>query len=453
MESLLEEMLRHRGPQGSPLASVRSLARLCGRSPQTVQKVLRLLNDQGEIHSMPRKGSYWGTTPATPATPAIPVVRSIDPAAKARERLLSDLRCGAYHPHRDLPPHQFLSQIYGVSARSIGRLLEGFVETGILERRGRAHVLSQPGRPPSHGTILLVSRCDVHGQLRFDSERETDFMKSVHREGRERNLRIVVAGWHQDDGGRFLDQQGRELRPESLPGVLLGAIASTWLVQEPRRLLERLWRLHHPVSVWWEHPKASFPAPSPKRPSTVGFNLSFGPAPGITVGRHLRALGYREIAFLSPFHASEWSRMRLLGLREGLADGGAIVEAFVDERFESAWHYRQAAHDDQAGEAMVRQVMQDMVEKARARGIPCWVVVNDHVARIALETLRERGWPRPHLVSFDNSSVCDGFQIDAFEFHTEGMVRQMIYHLLQPKAHLFRQGGLHEMVGRLALRS
>jgi len=32
-------------------------------------------------------------------------------------------------------------------------------------------------------------------------------------------------------------------------------------------------------------------------------------------------------------------------------------------------------------------------------------------------------------------------------------VRQMIYHLLHPSAHLFRHGGLHEMVGRMALRS
>jgi len=33
------------------------------------------------------------------------------------------------------------------------------------------------------------------------------------------------------------------------------------------------------------------------------------------------------------------------------------------------------------------------------------------------------------------------------------MVRQMIYHILQPGADLFRHGGLHEMVGRMALRS
>lgn len=451
METLALELLRHRGPDGAPLPTVRALAEQFDRSPQTIQKALRLLKARGEVHSLPRKGCYWG---AAPKAPTFPAARPADPVTKARERLLSDLRCGAYHPHRELPPHQSLAQIYGISPRRIAQILEGFVETGILERRGRFHALAQPAIPPSHGTILLVSRCDAHGKLLLDSERETDFIKSVHREGRERNLRIVVAGWHEmERAGRFLDQQGRELSPELLPGALLGTIVSTWLVLEPVRLLERLWRLQRPVSVWWEHPRDSFPAPHPRRPSTVGFNLSFGPAPGVTVGRHLRMSGHRDIAFLSPFHASEWSQLRLAGLLEGLQDGAATVEAFTDSRFESAWHYRQAAGDDLAGEAMLRQVLQDMLEQTRIRHLPCWVAVNDHVARILLETLRERGWSRPHLVSFDNSSVCDAFQIDAFEFHTEGMVRQMIYHILKPSADLFRRGGLHEMVGRMALRS
>jgi DNA-binding LacI/PurR family transcriptional regulator len=185
----------------------------------------------------------------------------------------------------------------------------------------------------------------------------------------------------------------------------------------------------------------------------VGFNLSFGPAPGLTVGRHLRALGHRDIAFLSPFHASEWSQMRLQGILEGLEDGDASVEAFTNERFESAWHYRQSADSDATGSAMIRQVLREMLENSRLRHIPCWVAVNDHVAWLVLEELRERGWPRPYIVSFDNSSVCDTYQIDAFEFHTEGMVRQMIYHLLHPKARLFLGGGLHEMVGRLVLRN
>jgi DNA-binding transcriptional regulator YhcF (GntR family) len=450
MEALLQELMRHRLPDGSPLPPVRTLARAFDRSPQTLQKAIAILKERGEICSVPRKGCYWGASPQAPLYPDGP----IDRVAKARERLLADLRCGAYHPHRQLPPHRSLAQIYGVSPSRIGQILDGIVATGILERRGRALVLSQARSIQSHSSVLLVSRCDAHGRLQFDSERETDFMKSVHREGRERSLSIVVAGWHEaKEGGRFLDQQGNEIRPETLPGVLLGTIASTWLVHEPRLLLERLWRLRQPISVWWEHPKGRFPPPNARRPSTVGFNLSFGPAPGLTVGRHLRALGHRDIAYLSPFHASEWSQMRLRGLLEGLKDGDASVEAFTNERFESAWHYRQSTDSDAMGAAMIRQVLREMLENPRLRQIPCWVAVNDHVAWIVLEELRERGWPRPYIVSFDNSSVCDTYQIDAFEFHTEGMVRQMIYHLLHPKARLFLGGGLHEMVGRLVLRN
>jgi len=451
METLLQELMSRRLPDGSPLPSVRCLAREFDRSPQTLQKALRILKERGEICSVPRKGCYWGASPKTHVHPDGP----IDRMAIARERLLADLRCGAYHPHLELPPRRSLAQLYGVTASRIGQILEGIVAMGILERRGRSHVMSEPGSIQGHSSVLLVSRCDALGRLQFDSERETDFMKSVHREGRERNLRIVVAGWHEasDGGGRFLDQQGSEINPETLPGVLLGTIASTWLVHEPERLLDRLWRLRQPISVWWEHPKDRFPPPNARRPSTVGFNLSFGPAPGLTVGRHLRSHGFRDIAYLSPFHASEWSQMRLRGLLEGLQDGDASVEAFTNGRFESAWHYRQSAGSDQAGAAMIRQALREMLENPRLRHIPCWVAVNDHVTWLVLEELRERGWPRPYIVSFDNSSVCDTYQIDAFEFHTEGMVRQMIYHLLHPKARLFLGGGLHEMVGRLVLRN
>lgn len=449
MEDLIREILRHRRPDGAPLPSVRTLARQFDRSPQTVQKVLRVLKDRGLIHTLPRKGGYWGATSPKPVFPQEPVDRS----TKARERLLADLRCGVYHPYQDLPPLRSLAQLYGVPPSRLGPILEGFVATGILEHRGRSYGLAQPRSAQSRGTILLVSRCDAQGRLLFDSERETDFMKSVHREGRERNLRILVAGWNEAGGGRFLDQQGRELDPSALPGVFLGTIVSTWLVQDPDLLLERLHPLRQPISVWWEHPGRDFPSPRRYRPSTVGFNLSFGPTPGLTVGRHLRSREFRRIAFVSPFHASEWSRSRLAGLVEGLQDGEATVEAFTNDEFESAWHYRQAAGNDAAGAEMLRREVRRAIERMRATEFPCWVAVNDHVAWIVLEELREQGRPRPYLVSFDNSSICDTYQIDAFEFHTEGMVRQMIYHILQPKARLFQGGGLHEMVGRLVLRS
>jgi len=157
MESMIQELLRHRGPDGSALPSVRGMARQFDRSPQTIQKALKILKARGDIHSLPRKGCYWGAIPKAPAA----ADRRVDLVAKARERLLSDLRCGAYHPHRELPAQQSLSQIYGVSPSRIGQILDGFVETGILERRGRFHAPAQPISPPRHGTVLLAERYEL----------------------------------------------------------------------------------------------------------------------------------------------------------------------------------------------------------------------------------------------------------------------------------------------------
>jgi DNA-binding transcriptional regulator YhcF (GntR family) len=450
VRDLAEILLRHAGPDQSALPSVRALARFHGASPQTVHKALQRLRSRGIVHSIERKGYYWGT--ARKEEPQPPSHRQ-DRTARIRERLVSDLRCGVFHPLRDIPSPRALAQIYSTSPARIASILESLAHSGILIRRSRGFALAPPVVAVPRSTVLVVTRCDEQGKLIFDSERETDFMKSVHREGRELGMRIVVVGWHQQpSGGIFLDQLGRRVDPESLPGVFLGSIVSTWLILEPSRLLERIWMLRAPVSVWWEHPRGDFPRVHANHPTTVGFDLSFGPAAGIAVGRAIRGRNLPSVAFVSPFHGSEWSRARLDGLREGLSDSVTSVVDFADSRHENAWQFHQAGGVE-AGEDAILAILRGFLDRGDLAGHPVWVAVNDHVAFRLLELVRERGLRRPDLVSFDNSTICDAYQIDSFEFHTEGMVRQMLYHLLHPTARLYQEGGLHEMVGRMVLRN
>jgi hypothetical protein len=335
----------------------------------------------------------------------------------------------------------------------MGGILQDLADEGLLVRRGRSFGLPPPPRTVDQGTVLLATRCDRDGALLLESERLTDFVKSVRREGRERGLRIVVAGWCQDrEEGCFLDQDGRILEPRDLPGMLLGCVATTWLVRDPLELLGRLRATRVPVSVWWEHPPETFPRLA-EGANLVGFDISFGPSSGIAVGRHLRARGEGPVAFVSPFHAASWSHARLDGVREGLRGSGLVVEEFVDVRRGSAHEFHQAAGSVAGGERRLRQVVARLVEDLIPLSRPVWVAVNDHVAMILIHLLRRRGLRRPRIVSFDNSSASDSLQFDSFEFHTEGMVRQMLYHVLHPGARLFRGGGLHEMVGRLVVRS
>jgi DNA-binding transcriptional regulator YhcF (GntR family) len=443
-------LLAERKADGVALPSIRSLAAHFGVAPLTIHRALRVLQEGGRVHAVSRKGFFWGKEPIAVAS----LPRRSDRLAQTRERLVSDLRSGVFHPHRELPSRLALSQIYGIAPGRIGALLDELAESGTLLRRGRGFALPTPPRRAEEGTVLVVSRCDASGTLLLETERQTDFVKSVHREGRERALRIVVLGWCQDEGsGAFLNQDGVEVEPRSVPGILLGCLVSTWLVRDPRVLLGDLGKLRVPISVWWEHPPGEFPSGGSWKAPVLGFNISFGPSSGVVVGRHLRSAGTGPIAFVSPFHGGDWSRARLEGLLEGLRGTDIEIVPFVDEARASAWEHHQAEGGVAAGERRIRDILADFLDRRDLERNPVWVAVNDHTAVVLLDVLRERGRPRPYIVSFDNSSISDAHQIDSFEFHTEGMVRQMLYHVLHPKAHLFRDGGLHEMVGRLVLRT
>jgi len=449
MGELSERLLDERKPDGVALPSIRTLAAHFGVSPLTIHRALRKLEDEGRVHAVARKGFYWGRE----AVPVAGFPRRPDALGRARERLVSDLRCGVFHPHREMPSRLALSQIYGIAPGRVGILLDELADQGILLRRGRGFALPPPPGRVEEGTVLVASRCDASGTLLLETERQTDFVKSVHREGRERGLRIVVLGWCQDvGGGVFLDQDGVETDPRSLPGILLGCLASTWLVHDPRVLLRTLADLQVPISVWWEHPSGDFPRGRSRRSPLVGFDISFGTSSGAVVGRHLRDRGCASIGFVSPFHGGTWSRSRLEGLREGL-HGAAPVAEFVDDTRASAWEHHQAEGGVAGGERRIRGILAGFLDRMDPGNLPALVAVNDHTAVLLLDLLRERRLPRPYVVSFDNSSISDARQIDSFEFHTEGMVRQMLYHVLHPRARLFRDGGLHEMVGRLVLRN
>jgi hypothetical protein len=439
-----------RPESGTPLPSIRALARHFGVAPLTVHRALRRLQAAGHLHVLPRKGFYWGAPQA--AVPGLPA--RIDKFDEARNRLVTDLRCGVFHPHRELPPRGAMAPIYGLGAARLGRLLAELADQGLLERRGRGFALPPPPRRVVQGTVLVAMRCNPSGMLLLDTERQTDFVKSVHREGRERGLRIVILGWHQGDGGGlFLDQNGKTADPAALPGLLLGCLASTWLVQDPAEMLLRLRRLGAPISVWWEHAPEAFPRFAGPGPKVLAFDISFGKSSGIAVGRHLRTRGEGPVAFISPFHGSIWSRTRLAGIREALRGSGLALEAYVDDAKGSAWDYHQAEGSIARGERRIRALLRNLLKGLDPTRCPVWVLVNDHTAVIVLELLRRLGKPRPMLVSFDNSTASDTYQFDSFEFHTEGMVRQMLYHVLHPEAPLFKGDGLHEMVGRLVLRT
>lgn len=448
-ELVLDWLLEGRRSQGA-LPSVREIARRVGASPQTVQKAIATLAARGVVHVLPRKGAFWGEVPQPEPRGMLRNPAWLD----ARERFLADLRQGAYHPHRPLPSRKELASIYGLSQRRLASIADELVDRGVLVRKGRGLGLPPPLVRAGTSTVLVVVRCDPAGRILLESEREIDFVKSVRREARERDLRVVMAGYHESEpgGGRLLDPKGRPMRPGADGGVLLGCILSTWLLRDPTAAIRSLREAAVPIAVWWEHARGAFPRTGSRSSPLRGYDLSFGKAPGIEVGRRLAADGHREIAFLSPYHDNEWSRQRLLGIREAMeAEGGRVTE-IVDTGFQSLWHMERVAGGKSAGRQLLRRVLSRFLEHPGLEGIPAWVAVNDLAAAEILDLAAARGIETPRIVAFDGTSLGESLRFDSFEFHTDGMVRRMFHHILHPELADPASREVEEMVGRLVLR-
>lgn len=449
MRETLEAWLRsHRKEEGA-LPSIRELARQHGMAPLTVHRALRQLAKEGLVHALDRKGYFWGQPKGSAPRPLE------SPEERFSTRFLADLGQGAYHPWKELPPRKALGQVYGLDTRKVGRVLAQLAERGLLEMRGRKVFPAVPSPKNPGASVIVIVRCDPSGEFLMDSEREIDFIKSVRRELAERNLSMHRVGYLEQAGGRFLDHSGREIhlaKQIQAKGPHLGIILSTWLLQDPLALLRRLEKLALPLSVWWEHPAAEFPRRR-FRTGLAGFNLSFGASAGLAVGKHLASRGHLQVAFLSPFHNNDWSPARLRGLREGLLPWGGTVQAWVDDKVISAWHLEQSTGNPSAMRRVLEKTLLRFVEDKRLAAIPLWVMVNDLAAAAMQRLLRKRGGPSPRLMGFDNTSESERLGFDSFEFHTDGMVRQMLHHITHPKAELFTTEPLREMIGRVVLRS
>lgn len=450
------------GSAGSPLPSIRNLARHCGVSANTVQRALKILAARGAVYGLPGKGYYRGAGPA-PVPPLPPAGN--DGPGRIAESLQADLRKGDLDPFARLPPRKALADRYRVSTRTLRKALAALETRGALIRDGRTFRFRAGASALSGSRVILVTRCDSAGGLLLEGERELDFLKAAYRESRALGLELKVAGF--DPGGRLLDRQGRSIA--SMPGgrPILGFLVSTWLVPDVLGILARLRPYRLPVSIWWEHSRQAFA--KTRFPRNVAlFNLSFGERAGALVAETLFGLGHRRAVFLSPFHASAWSQQRLEGLRSGFRKvPGGEVAALVSDAHASPWTFQEeawkslrAARRGLAADdpKVMRRKRLNLARHVRGmlEAAPpdpeatAWVCVNDEVAEIVFAFLQSRrAGPAPYLISFDNSSASYRLGIDSFAFDAGAMVRQMLFHLTRPSAAGFPGPGLIDLEGRV----
>lgn len=423
---IVEVLLNQKHRIGEQLPPVRQLMASFNASSGTVQRALKELCRQEVVYSIPSKGYYWGKRPTISNHP--PVIQS--PIESLRSRFMLDWRSGYFSNDKTLPSLKELKARYHVSSSLLLRFLLEEQQSGFLGRIGKSRFfIKSIFQVEAKTEVLLITRCTPWGAFAPESEREVDFIRLVYRGAASRRLKLRLLGYNEETN-QWIDRNGVICRLEERKNTI-GAIVSTMLIQKPKPFLSALSHLSVPVSIWWEHPQEGFHQLFKKHPLWTFFNSTFGSVPGRMMGRFLLEKGVQKVVYISPYHASSWSKDRLTGLEES----ELIVSPITDSTYASPWDYRERARQNgpkNTVELRARDLLRQRLKKmiAKAPITEAWVCVNDQVAAIIMEFFElKKIQQKPYIIGFDNSSESYLLQFDSYDFNTEALVLQMFYHL------------------------
>jgi len=419
---------------GARLPSVRKVAASLHASTFTVFQAYKRLVEQGKIYGEHGNGYFWGQKPEI-------VVDAGEHETERLERLLlEDWKSGKISVDSTLPSIKDLCSVYGTTSGSMSRTLEMLRERGVLDRKGRGRYYFKNTRSSSVNLkeILLIMRCNPNGDFNGLGERELTFMQKVYAEARRNKLKVKALGYY-ENAGLFLDAAGNQVRLEDC-GDCFGAVVSTMLVFNVKRLFALLSRTRFPISVWWEHPLYDIPRALKKERRYAFFNLAFGDFPGRAVGHFLKDKEMERVAFISPYHMSMWSRDRLKGLKKVGLD---VIEA-TDASHASHFDFMQ----EKGAHELFSRILLKLVKEIPP--VDAWVVSNDRVG-VELLSLVEQGKLKrpPYMVSFDNSNDSYRNRLDSFEFSLDALAEQSVFHLVSPGVTLYRKDDFRELSGHV----
>jgi DNA-binding LacI/PurR family transcriptional regulator len=271
----------------------------------------------------------------------------------------------------------------------------------------------------------------------------------VYKNAGAEHYKLILLGLNEKTG-MLIDRSGKPRKLTDFRNAV-GAVLSTLLVMEPKKLLQLFAEVPYPVAVWWEQPVQSLPDRYLHKDNWTFFNSTFGPGPGKEMGKYLLSRGVHDVAFFSPYHDSSWSIERLEGLREV----GLSVLDCTDDEFASPWDYKQIAREkvekhsvESYARELLKRKMISILENCDYGQIPI-VCVNDDVASALLE-LQEEGriGPLGPLYAFDNSAESYLLRLPSYDFNTQALVDRMFYSLVNRDA--FRmQHRIQQVLGQV----
>ena len=223
------------------------------------------------------------------------------------------------------------------------------------------------------------------------------------------------------------------------------------------------------------------------------FTMSAGSTPGVHVARFLKNLGHKRIAWISPYHKSEWSRQRLKGLQSlypGSERSPGVYCLSIEKILPSYYaatsippHHTQkldnffrswardiadiprAYFDEQKSEfarnaldytEMLAALVPLFERLLKQRTITAWVAANDYVADMAYRFLRYKKIAIPARISlagFDDTDLSLRRGITSYNFNAAALANAAASFCLDFSAKGKSARGVVEIEGRMTVRA
>ena len=420
---------------GEKMPSVRKMAEHLKLSVNTVHRAYKLLAQENVVQLVHGKGCFWGTAPTFDVKPEEDVYSIV-------ERLFqNDLDSGVLNAFDELPSCKELSNRYDVSPYIVKKFLMQKSSQGILRHVGHRFFFSE-GRPVEKSNyVLFIHRSDEFGRLKIESERESDVFRTFAQIAAEQKIAVKFIGYNEASNQFYLSNGEKYTIKNELH--CLGVFLSTWLVTDAVKLFANFASFKNPISVWWEYAPDMVPVSARNRKKWAFYNVAFGKEAGMIVGRYLKNKNVGKVHYLSPYHASFWSKARL----QGLLDVGTDVVPLVDDRFASPFDLTDAAER----EGVERQVFLDNILESLLKNatLDKFVCSNDWVAASLIDFYRAKKLPTPYVVGFDDTIESYRYVFDSFAFNVGTMVKEAIYHIVAPTIYAEQRRQMQTPLGRV----
>jgi DNA-binding transcriptional regulator YhcF (GntR family) len=421
--------------EGEKMPSVRKMAEHLKLSVNTVHRAYKLLAQENVVQLVHGKGCFWGTAPTFEVKPEEDVYSVV-------ERLFrNDLDSGVLNAFDELPSCKELSNRYDVSPYIVKKFLMQKSAQGILRHVGHRFFFSE-GRPVEKSNyVMFIHRSDEFGRLKIESERESDVFRTFAQIAAEQKIAVKFIGYHEPSNQFYLSNGCSYTIKNDVH--CLGVFLSTWLVSDAVKLFANFASFKNPISVWWEYAPDMVPVSARNRKKWAFYNVAFGKEAGLIVGRYLKNKSMGKVHYLSPYHASFWSKARL----QGLLESGVEVVPLVDERYASPFDLIDAAL--LAGverQEFLNNILESLLKNATLDKFVC---SNDWVAASLIDFYRAKKMPTPYVVGFDDTIESYRYVFDSFAFNVGTMVKEAIYHIVAPTIYAEQRRQMQTPLGRV----